>query len=162
MFNVFVLVCFSCVACFHSQEFIRITLFLCCCFSHKTKWSSCLHLVVLLPFLFCCFVLSLFFFVFSFLSKKRPPKTRTRQKPPKTEMQKKRTKKNQLAPLCSQIVFFNFLGWAKTFHVLAENTIKIVVSALFQKGKRPKINKIVELKICPRLRWKSVQLCCAT
>ena len=30
------------------------------------------------------------------------------------------------------------------------------------KRKRPTINKIVELKICPRLRWKSVQLCCAT
>ena len=27
---------------------------------------------------------------------------------------------------------------------------------------RPKINKIAELKIRPRLRWKSVQLCCAT
>ena len=34
-----------------------------------------------------------------------------------------------------------------------------MVSALFQKGKRPKINKIVELKICPRLHWKFVQLC---
>ena len=38
-----------------------------------------------------------------------------------------------------------------------------MVSALFQKRKkRENIKKIVELKICPRLRWKSVQLCCAT
>ena len=81
-------------------------------FCHKTKWSSCLYFVVLLPFLF--FLLFCFeFCLFSFLSKKRPPKNRIQQKPQKTKMQKKRTKtKKKLAQLCSQIVFLIFLGWA--------------------------------------------------
>ena len=53
VFCVFVIVCLSCVVCFHLKEFICIILFLCgFFFYHKTKWSSCLHLVVLLPFLF--------------------------------------------------------------------------------------------------------------
>ena len=49
-------------------------------------------------------------------------------------MQKKRTKKNQLAQLCSQIVFLIFGGGLKNAD-FAENTIKIVVSAYFEKGK---------------------------
>ena len=61
---------------------------------------------------FCCFVLNFVFFVFSFLSKKDPPKHRTQQKPKKAKIQKKTDKKNQLAQLCSQLVFFNLLGWA--------------------------------------------------
>ena len=41
----------------------------------RTKWFSCLHLVVFFPF--CCVVLNLVFFFFfvSFLSKKDPQKT---------------------------------------------------------------------------------------
>ena len=80
-------------------------------FCHKTKWSSCLYLVVLLPFLFFllfCFEFCLFF-VFSFLSKKDPQKTGHS----KNKNAEKRTKtKNKLAQLCSQIVFLNFLGRA--------------------------------------------------
>ena len=134
-------------------ELICIILFLCCCFCHKTKWYSCLHLVVLLLFCFLLFCL-IFFCFFIPLKKKTPQKTGHSKNPKMQKMQKKTDKKkDQLAQLCSQIVFFNFLGGLKNFHCLAENTIKIVVSALFQKGKkRPKINKIVELKIRPRLR----------
>ena len=98
MFYVFVLVCFSCVVSFQFKEFICIILFLCCCFCHKTKWSSCLHLVVLLPFLFFgCFVLNFVFFLFfSFLSKKRPPKkpdTAKTQKSKNTEKKDSEKKK---------------------------------------------------------------------
>ena len=105
MFYVFVLVCFSCVVSFQFKEFICIILFLCCFFCHKTKWSSCLHLVVLLPFLFFgCFVLNfVFFFCFFIPLKKRPPKNRTQQKPKKAKMQKKRTAKKEN----SAIVFTN-------------------------------------------------------
>ena len=78
-------------------------------FCHKTKWSSCVHLVVFLPFLFVvCFEFCLFL-VFFHSSQKRPPKNLTQQKPKKTKMQKNWTKK--IAQLCSQIVFFNFWGW---------------------------------------------------
>ena len=74
MFHVFVLVCFSCVVCFHLKELICIILFL-CYFCHKTKLSSCLHRVVLLPFFcLCCFVLN---FVSSFLPPKKPDTAKT-------------------------------------------------------------------------------------
>ena len=108
--------------------------------------------MVLLPFLFFAVLIWISFFVFPFLSKKDPQKNRTQQKPQKTKMQKKTDKKkNQLAQLCSQIVFFNFLGWAYKFHCLAESTIKIVVSALFLRKKGRKVTKL--------LSWKSVQGC---
>ena len=114
MFYVFVLVCFSCVVSFHFEEFICIILLLCCCFCHKTKWSSRWHLVALLPFLFFVgFVLNFVFFCFFIPLKKRPPKkTGHGKNPKKAKTQKNRKKKKQLAQLCSQIVFFNFLGWA--------------------------------------------------
>ena len=90
-------------------EFICIILFLCCCFCHKAKWSSCLHLVVLLPFLFFVVLFWICFLFFSFLSKKRPPKNRTQQKPKNAKMQKNGQK------TVSAIVFTNsvlyFLGW---------------------------------------------------
>ena len=109
---VFVLVCFSCVACFHFQEFVCIILFLCCC-CHKIEWSSCLHLVVLLPFLFSVVLFWIFLFLLFITSPKKDlEKNRAQQKPQKAKKQKKRTKKNQLAQLCSHIVFFNFSGWA--------------------------------------------------
>ena len=85
----------------------------CVVFCDKTKWFSCLNLVVLLPFLFllCCFEFCLFFVVFTPL-KKGPPKKPDTAKTQKAKMQKNQTKKNQLAQLCSQLVFLNFLGWA--------------------------------------------------
>ena len=73
-------------------------------------------------------------------------------------MQKKRTK-NQLAQLCSQIVFRIFWVWAKKAS-FAENP---VVSAYFEKGKKGHNNvKMVESKIWPGLSQKSVQACYAT
>ena len=96
-----------------------------------TKWFSCLHLVVLLPF---SVLLFLFLCVFH-SSQKDPPKPDT-AKPPKTKMQKKNgQQKNQLAQLCSQIVFLNFWEVGLKISVFAESTIKIVVSASFVKGK---------------------------
>ena len=91
MFYVFVLVCLSCVVSFHFKEFICIILLLCCFFGDKTKWSSCLHLVVLLPFLFLlfCFEFCLFFVVFIPL-KKGPPK-----KPDTAKTQKSKTAEKQ-------------------------------------------------------------------
>ena len=50
MFYVFVLVCLSCVVSFHLK--IHFYYFASVFFCDKTKWSSCLHLVVLPPFLF--------------------------------------------------------------------------------------------------------------
>ena len=101
--------CFSCAVCFHFKVFICISLFLCCFFWHKTKWSSCLHLVVLLPFLFVlqfCFEFCLFFIPL----KKRPPKKPDTAKPPPKKNAEKKTTKIQLAQLCSQLVFLIFLG----------------------------------------------------
>ena len=115
MFYVFVLVCLSCVVSFHFKEFICIILLLCCFFCDKTKWSSCLHLMVLLPFLFfCCFVLNFVFFfvVFIPLKKGPPPKPDTTKTKKSKNADKPDKKKNQLAQLCSQLVFLNFLGWA--------------------------------------------------
>ena len=98
-------------------------LFLCCCCGHKTKWSSCLHLVVLLPFLFffCCFVLNLFFVFHS--SQKRPPKKPDTAKNPKCKNAEKNGQKNQLAQLCSQIVFFIFWG-AKLTKLLSWKSVQ--------------------------------------
>ena len=94
--NSFVLFCFC------------VVLFFC----HKAKWSSCLHLVVLLPFLFLLFSFEFcLFFGFSFLSKKDPPKKLDTAKTQKSKNAEK-TDKKKLAQLCSQIVFFTFLGWA--------------------------------------------------
>ena len=60
---------------------------------------------------FCCFVLNFVFF--SFLSKKDPQKTGHNKNQKKSKnARKKTTKKNQLAQLCSQIVFLIFGGWA--------------------------------------------------
>ena len=81
-----------CVVCFH--------------FVNKTKWFSCLHLVVLF---FCWIVLCpsfvSSFLAFSFLSKKTQ-KTGHGRNPKKMQTKKE----NQLAQLCSQIVFLIFWG----------------------------------------------------
>ena len=68
---------------------------------NRTKWFCRLHLVVFFPFLLFCFEFCLF--CFSFLSKKDPKKTGHSKNPKKQKCRKKR--KNQLAQLCSQIVF---------------------------------------------------------
>ena len=136
---------------FHSFiAFICIILFLCCCFCHKTKWSSCLHLVVLLLFFVVLFWIC--FFVFSFLSKKTPKKTGHSKNPQKTKMQKKRTKKKSVSAVVFTNSVLQFFGVGLEISLLAENTIKIVVSALFQEGKKsPTLTKL--------LSWKSVQGC---
>ena len=67
-------------------------------------------------FCFCCFVLNLSFWFFSFLSKKKTPQIPDTAKTNKKQKCRKRTK-NQLAQLCSQIVFSNFLGGLKNFMV---------------------------------------------
>ena len=59
-------------------------------FCHKTKWSSCLHLVVLLPF-FCCLVLN---FVFFHSSQKKTPQKTGHSKNPKSKNAEKPDKKN--------------------------------------------------------------------
>ena len=74
-------------------------------FCHMTKWSflfasygpSSFFVFWLFCFEFCLF------FVFSFLSKKDPPKNRTQHKPKKAKVQKKRTVKKKN----SAIVFTN-------------------------------------------------------
>ena len=78
-------------------------------------------------------------------------------------MQKKRDKhKIQLAQLCSQIVFL-ILGGGLQKCFFAENPTTLGVSTYCEKGKTgQKSEKRVESKICPRLRQKSVQVCCAT
>ena len=106
-----------------------------------TKWFSCLHLVVLLPFLFLVFIV-LFFWVFFIPLQKTPKKPDTATTPKSKNAEKKGQIKNQLAQLGSQIVFLNFLWWAKKLQFFAESTIKIVVSASFVKGKMaPKCQK---------------------
>ena len=62
-------------------------------------------------FCFCCFVLNFVFFCFSFLSKKDPQKKTGHSKNQKKQKCRKKGQKKMLAQLCSQIVFFNFLGW---------------------------------------------------
>ena len=151
------------VSIFNIFHFRHLIVLFCVCvvwffsFKNRTKWFCCLHLVVFFPFLLFCFE----FCLFSFLSKKDPQKTDT-AKTQKAKMQKKRTnQKNQLAQLCSQIVFL-FLGVGLKMQIFAENTIKIVVSAYFEKWKRAKNVKKVESKLGPRLRQNLVQVCCAT
>ena len=111
--------CFVCLVLFLSilKNSFVLFCFLCCLFCDKTKWSSCLHLVVLLPFLFfVCFVLNfVFFLLFSFLSKKDPPKTRTQQKPKKAKMQKNQTKKKSVSAVVFTDSVLNFWGGLKNF-----------------------------------------------
>ena len=114
-------------------------------FCHKTKWSSCLHLVVLLPFCFLlfCFEFCLFFVV-SFLSKKRPPK-----KPDTAKAQKsKNAEKKDSEKKNSAIVFTNsvlqFFGVGLKLSFFADNTIKIVVLVHFKTGKNTqKLQKLL-------------------
>jgi len=110
--------------------------------------------VVLLPFfVFCCFVLNFVFFCFFIPLKKGPPKKPDTAKTQKSKNAEKTDKKNQLAQLCSQIVFLIF--WGGLVHFLAENTIKIVVSASFRTSKNTQ-------KVAKMLSQNLVQGCVKT
>ena len=104
-------------------------------------WSCCL---------LCCFV---FNFCVFFIPLKKPPKTDT-AKTQKTKKQEKTDKCFQLAQLCSQIVFLFLGGGGLKNADFVESTIKIVVSAYFEKGKDQKMSK--------RLSQNLAQVCCAT
>ena len=89
-------------------------------------------LVCILWYYFLCLLFCFEFvcFFFHFSQKQEPD----RAKPIKTKMQKKGETIFQLVQLCSQIVFL-ILGGGLKNAFLAENTITIVVSAFFEKGK---------------------------
>ena len=94
----FFLCCFFPFQRIHFYYFASVLLFFC----HKTKWSSCLHLVVLLPFLFFllfCFELCLFFIP---LKKKDPPK-----KPDTAKTKKKKNAEKPDKKKVSAVVFTN-------------------------------------------------------
>ena len=110
-------------------------------------------------FLVCILWYFLFYLVYSFLglffcvmhsSQKRPPKKPDTEKSPKIENAEKHGQKNS----ASAVVFTNsvpyFWGGLKN-SVLAESTIKIVVSASFLKGKWPQNAKEVESKLGPSM-----------
>ena len=82
---------------------------LCFCVVVVTRLSGFLVCILWSFFLFCffcSFVLNMSFFI-------TPKKNQRRHsKNPKKQKCWKKKRKNQLAQLCSQIVFFNFLGWA--------------------------------------------------
>ena len=99
-------------------------------------------------FLLFCFEF-VFFVVSSFLSKKDPPKKPDTAKTQKNKNAEKNGQKNQLAQLCSQIVFFNFLGGFEKFIFWHKTLKKWWFWHVFKREKRSKMNKIVELKICP-------------
>ena len=103
-------------------------------FVNKTKWSSCLHLVVLFLFL-CCFVLN-FCFCHSFQKKTGHGKKRTYSK-----NAEKRTK-NQLAQLCSQIVFL----------LLGDELKKSCLMKTYTKSGFSILNTILK-------KWKKCQKC---
>ena len=76
-------------------------------------WS--LLVCILWSFFLFCFLLfcfELFLFLFFHSSQKKTPQKTDTAKTQKNKNAEKRTKKKELAQLCSQIVFFNFLGWA--------------------------------------------------
>ena len=85
-----------------------------------------------------CFEFCLFF-VFSFLSKKRPPK---KPDTAKTQKSKNAEKKDSEKKKNSAIVFTNsvlqFFGVGLKFSFFPENTIKIVVLVHFKIWKKPK------------------------
>ena len=115
MFNVIVLVCFLVLlVSIFKNSFV---LFCFCVVVFVTRLSGILVCILWSSsFLcFCCFVLNLFFFHSS--RKKTPQKTGHNKNPKKQKCRnkKKRTKKTQLAQLCSQIVFFIFWGGFKNY-----------------------------------------------
>ena len=112
-----------------------------------TRLSGLLVCILWSFFLFC-FLVVLFwilsFFVFSFLSKKRPPKKPDTAKTQKSKnAEKKDSEKKNIA-----IVFTNsvlqFFGVGLKFSFFAENTIKIVVLVHFKTGENTqKLQKLL-------------------
>ena len=118
-------------------------------FCNKTKWFSCLHLVVLFPFLLfwfeCCFSLL-------FQSSQKRTQRNGHGKPPPPPPKKCRKKAHffQFAQLCSRIMFLIFWCGLKMRN-FAENTIKSGFS-IFRKGQKwPKNVKKVESTIGPSM-----------
>ena len=109
----FLFYCLSCVVC--SSRNNEVTLFYVSVlsaflFCSKTRWFSCLHLVVL--FLFGSFVLNLCSF---FIPQKKAQKPGHVKNQKIAKMQK--TKRCfQLAQLCSQLVFLIFGGAGSKMH----------------------------------------------
>ena len=81
-------------------------------FCDKTKWSSCLHLVVLLPFLFLlfCFEFCLLFVVYIPLKKGPPQKTGHSQNPKKQKCRKTRQKKKSVSAVVFTDSVLKFFG----------------------------------------------------
>ena len=106
-------------------------------FCDKTKWSSCLHLVVLLPFLFfvVLFWILSFFCCFHSSQKRTPQKTGHSKNPKKQKCRKTRQIKKSVSAVVFTDSVLKFFGVGLKIEFLAENTIKIVVSASFQTGK---------------------------
>ena len=110
-----------------------------------TRLSGLLVCILWSFFLFClllfCFELCLFFSFFFIHLKKKTPKKTGHSKNPKKQKCRKTGQKT-----VSVVVFTNsvlqFFGLGLKFWLLAENTIKLVVSAFFQTGKNtPKLAK---------------------
>ena len=106
----------------------------------------------LVSFLLFCFEFWIFC-LFSFLSKKDPQKTGHSKNPRTTQIAEKKDKqKNQLAQLCSQIVFLLFGGGLQKCYSLCWKPYKNRGLSIFWESKKEK-----GPKICPRLSWTSVQ-----
>ena len=120
-------------------------------FCNKTKWFSCLHLVVLLPFVF--FVLIVFDFFIPL--KGRPPKT-GHNKNLKKQTCRKKTDKNkfQLAQLCSQTGVLLLFGVGLKMSHFSWKHNKTCGFSIFCKW--PKHVKKVESKLGSRLSRKYV------
>ena len=82
--------------------------------------------------------------------KKTPQKTGHSKNPKKAKC-RKTDKKNQLAQLCSQIVFLNFLGW-HNFSFFGWKHYKNSGFSIFSnRSKYPKISRNVESKLGPSM-----------
>ena len=93
-------------------------------------------------FLFLLFCFEFCFFGVFHSSQKETPQKTEHSKNPKMQNAEK-TEKSVSAVVFTDSVL-NFLGWASKFHFLAENTIKVVVSASFQTSKNtPKLAKML-------------------
>ena len=107
-------------------------------------WFSSCGLVsfLFLSWLFCVF----FFLFFSFLSKKTH-QNRTQQETQKPNMQKKG--QNQLAQLCSQIVFLIFGGWATKMCFCWKHYKNRGLNIFWERKKGKPLTEL--------LSWKAVQ-----
>ena len=137
--------------CFHCRHMICIVLWLCCLVFLFFKTGLSGFVVCILWYYFLCVVLFwILLFCFFIPLKKRSPQNRTQQKPKNQKCRKKDKQKNQLAQLCSQIVFLILGRWATKMLCFAKKTYKNRgLSIFWERKKGPKMWK--------RLSWKSVQ-----